>query len=173
MRQDYGHMWLCFSDCSFLPSVHVYFAGGGGGQLQKNQLSGVRDIIFWNACLPESPFCWCGWTAAKWCLLCLSKERLSLSYLWMWNQACSSQEEKYLNINSQTASVANSRVCCRDWLCRAGLYHPSTPLATRTSSLSLPANLSHSNLHNSLQDPFHSSGCIPSEKEEGLCLQMP
>lgn len=53
----------------------------------------------------------------------------------MWNQACSSQEEEFLNINSQTASVANSRVCCWDWLCRAGLCHPSTAPATRTSIL--------------------------------------
>lgn len=46
---------------------------------KESAVWGERDIIFWNACFPESPFCWCGWTAAKWCLLCLSKERLSLS----------------------------------------------------------------------------------------------
>lgn len=91
----------------------------------------------------------------------------------MWDEACSSLEEEYLNIHSQTAFVANSRVCCCHWLCRAGFYHPSTPLAIRASSLSLPANLSHSNLHTPLQDSCHSSGCIPSEKEKGLCLQMP
>lgn len=140
---------------------------------KESAVWGERDIIFWNVCLPESPFCWCGWTAAKWCLLCLSKERLSLSSLWMWNQACSSQEEQYLNINSQTVSVANSRACCWDWLCRAGLYHPSTPIATRTSSFFLPANLCHSNLHTSLQDPHHNSGCISNKKEKELCLQMP
>lgn len=81
--------------------------------------------------------------------------------------------EEYLNIDSWTASVANSRVCCGDWLCRAGLYHTSTVLATKASSFSLPANLNHSNLHTSLQDPCHSSGCIPNKKEKGLCLQMP
>lgn len=36
-------MTVLLSDSSFLPSVHVYFTGGGGGQLQKNQLSGVRE----------------------------------------------------------------------------------------------------------------------------------
>lgn len=43
-------MTVLLSDSSFLPSVHVYFTEGGG-QLQKNQLSGVKHHLL--KCVPS------------------------------------------------------------------------------------------------------------------------
>lgn len=70
----------CSSDSVLLNSAHTYCTKGGGGQLQKNQLSGVREMSSKILAFQNHHFVGTDDEgAAKWWGFCLSKKSPSLS----------------------------------------------------------------------------------------------